>query len=248
MRSGTICGVMMLSTWLGLSAPNLVAADKKAAPAKAAAVDPEVILKKADDIRSPSLDYQMTVSVKNSNGDISEFDVSSKGKDKTVIRTLKPTRDKGRNFLMIREEMWAHVPNLGRAVRVSLNQKLTGQASNGDIARMRWSGDYKPVIESETDKEWTLYLTALRQGLTYDKLRLWVEKGTFKPLRAEYLTVQGTPLKRGEFGGWKDMAGEIRPTEIKHIDAKSGDTSVMSIMDIKTKSFPDSLFEQSSLK
>ena len=49
--------------------------------------------------------------------------------------------------------IWVFIPNLKRSVRVGLSQKLTGQAANGDISRMRWSGDYTPKLLKETKKE-----------------------------------------------------------------------------------------------
>ena len=100
---------------------------------------------------------KVTVLSGKQNEDRSEFDVSIQGNEKTLIKTLAPTRDRGRNLLMLQEEMWAFIPNLNRAVRVSLSQKLTGQTANGDISRMRWSGDYNPALESENEKEWVLF-------------------------------------------------------------------------------------------
>src|SRR4051812_12418437 len=69
----------------------------------------EEILAKADDVRNPSESYNMKVSVQSGkqDGDRSEFDVSIQGNQKTLIKTLAPTRDRGRNLLMLQEEMWA---------------------------------------------------------------------------------------------------------------------------------------------
>ena len=100
--------------------------------------DADTILRKADEVRNPSESFSMVVDVESQNDDPARFEVMMQGKSKTLIRTKKPERDVGRSILMIDENMWAYVPNLKRSVRVSLNQKLTGQAANGDISRMRW--------------------------------------------------------------------------------------------------------------
>src|SRR5687768_13390094 len=126
----------------------LVGLVSTASPA-AESVTPEAIIEKADAIRNPAESFRMQVQVKNSEGDSSRFEVLTKGKDKTLIKTLAPRRDLGRNMLMLEENMWAYIPNLKRAVRVGLNQKLTGEAANGDISRMRWSGDYDAKLENE---------------------------------------------------------------------------------------------------
>lgn len=208
---------------------------------------PEAILAKADDVRNPSESFFMKVTVTDDDT-ASLFEVYTGGKTRTLIKTVKPERDKGRDMLMLGDDMWAYVPNLKRAVRISLSQKLTGQAANGDISRMRWHGDYSATIEKETDKMWVLFLTAKRKGLTYDKIRATVEKSTFRPLGAEYLTTSGASLKRATFGAFKKIAGDIRPTEIVIVDAKNNkDKSVITIINLETKEFPASFFKKETL-
>lgn len=211
------------------------------------AEDAAAILSKADDIRSPTESFVMLVDIA-SGADSSSFEVAIKGKDKTVIRTLAPPRDKGRNLLMLGDEMWAYIPDLKRAIRVSLSQKLTGEAANGDIARARWSGDYTAALEKEDAASWTLFLTATRRGLTYDKARIVVEKGSFRPRSAEYLTLEGDVLKRAEFRAYKELAGATRPSEIAIRDATKQDkASIITIKSMEAKELKDSDFQQSGL-
>jgi outer membrane lipoprotein-sorting protein len=215
-----------------------------------AKVTPETILEKADAIRNPSKSFVMQVKISSRDGkDVSEFEVFTKGKDKTLIKTLSPRRDQGRNFLMLEQNMWAYIPNLKRAVRVSLAQKLTGQAANGDISRMTWSGDYDALIESEDKKEWILYLKAKKKGLTYDKLRVWINKENFRPISAEYLTVTDKKLKLATYKNYKMMAGKVRPSKIEIRDAlKENNISIITISKMKVKNLPASLFNRNSLK
>lgn len=215
-----------------------------------AAVSTDEILKKVDAIRNPSESYRMKVRVKDeSSNDVSEFEVSLRGNSRTFVKTVSPARDRGRNLLMLDEEMWAYIPNLKRAVRVSLNQKLSGQAANGDISRMRWSGDYDAEIESETPAEWTLLLTAKKKGLTYEKVRAWVDKKTYHPIRAEFLSLAGKILKRASYGDYKMLAGKLRPTTIEIQDAvRESDRSRLEIQEMDVREFPESLFNQNSLR
>ena len=104
------------------------------------------------------------------------YEVSVQGNSKTLIKTLEPAREVGKDSLMLGEDMWVVFPSLKRPVRVTLSQRLTGEAANGDIARMRWSGDYSSKIESQDSTIWTLFLTAKKKGLTYEKLRIVVSK------------------------------------------------------------------------
>lgn len=232
---------MMMRTLLFLSFfPALV---------HAASPSADEIIKKADDIRNPGESYLMKVSVSSEGTDTSVFEVSINGNDKTFIKTLEPARDSGRNMLMLDEEMWAYIPNLKRAVRISLSQKLTGQAANGDISRMRWSGDYDAKIEKETGKDWTIYLTAKKKGLTYDKIRTRIHKKTFRPIVADFLTPAGKPLKRATYSEYKKRLGKERPHLIRIQDAiRKDDVSEIRILDMQIKTFPASLFNQNSLR
>lgn len=209
------------------------------------------ILRKADDVRNPDDSYFLKVEVVSSDRPDrpSEFEVSLLGNDKTLIKTIKPSRDRGRNMLMSGTQMWAYIPNLKRAVRVSLSQRLVGQAANGDISRMRWSGDYDAVIEKQTDKHWTLLLTANKTGLTYAKLRVVVEKGTFHPVGAEYLTSAGKLLKKAEFTAYREICGRLRPTEIRIQDGlRPDDRSVIKVQSMEVRKFPASLFVPQNLE
>jgi outer membrane lipoprotein-sorting protein len=218
--------------------------------ARAAEPTADEILALADAVRNPAESYFARLSVESSDDPDhpSVFDVMLLGSTRTLVRTIEPARDRGRSLLMVGEEMWAYVPSLRRAVRVSLNQRLVGQAANGDVARMRWSGDYAPTIESSSERSWTLSLVAARKGLTYDRMRVTIEKGTFHPLSAELLTLQGKPLKRATYRGYRTLCGRVRPTEMEIRDALRGESvSVLRIVEMRVQRFPESLFTPESL-
>lgn len=211
---------------------------------------PDEVMRNADAIRNPAESYFINVDVIDSDdpGEPHKFNVAIQGNDKTRIETLLPKRDRGRNMLMLNENMWVYIPNLKREVRVSLNQKLTGEAANGDISRMRWTGDYNPIIENENDHEWQLLLTANKKGLTYDKIRVWVDKQNFRPLRGEYLTGAGKLLKKVTYQGYRQLAGAIRPTEIIIQDAvRQSNQSTIRILEMTVKTFPGSIFNKNEL-
>jgi outer membrane lipoprotein-sorting protein len=235
--------------FLGM-AGGLLCASLDSRVASAAAPSPEQIIAQVDSIRNPAESYKMKVEVKDvgTGDEASVYEVFLQGNTKTLLKTLAPIHDRGRNVLMQGEDMWAYIPNLKRAVRVSLSQKLTGQAANGDISRMRWSGDYAAQIQSETPKEWVLFLTARKKDLTYDKLRVWVDKATYRPTHAEFLTGAGKPLKTAQYQGYRSIAGKSRPTEILIQDAvRPSDRSMIRILEMDVEKVPASIFNQSTL-
>ncbi|MCX6129454.1 MAG: outer membrane lipoprotein-sorting protein, partial [Proteobacteria bacterium] len=192
-----ISGLIILSTTLLEAAPSA-----------------EDILKASDDVRNPAAAFLMLVDVKDQDGANSSFEVKTLGQNKTLIKTLSAAHSKTSALLMIDQDMWAYIPSLKRAVRVSLQQKLSGQAANGDIARMRLAGDYDVRIESEDGLNWILFLSANKKGLTYDRIRLWVSKNGFRPQKAEYLSLNSEALKTASFENYGLIAGSQRPQTI----------------------------------
>lgn len=208
---------------------------------QAFAENPSEWVKKADNIRNPAESYEMKIKVETAEN-TSVFQVFLKGQDKTLIVTKEPARDKGRNMLMLDRDFNAYVPNLKRSMRLSLAQKLSGQVANGDISRTRWYGDYDVTKESENGNEVQLLLKGNKDNLTYAWVRLWLKKGSFAPLRAEYLGLNGkTVLKRASFEDYKSISGAIRPTTLK-IEDTNKQISYIRILSMNQKQFSDSFF------
>lgn len=205
------------------------------------AASPNQILEKADSYRNPSESYEMNILVE-ADGKTQVFQVFLRGKEKTLIVTKEPARDRGRNMLMLGRDFHAYVPNLKRSMRLSLAQKLSGQVSNGDIARTRWAGDYDVQIESQNQKEIQLLLKGNKDNLTYANIRLWVDSKTYKPLRTEYLALNAkTVLKKAWFEDYKDILGELRPSRIR-IEDTGGEKSEIKIQSMKNLSLKEDFF------
>lgn len=172
----------------------------------------------------------------------SVFQVYLKGRDKTLVVTKEPARDKGRNMLMLDRDFEAYVPNLKRSMRLSLAQKLSGQVANGDISRTRWHGDYQVTKESENASEVQLLLKGNKDNLTYAWIRLWLKKPNFQPSRAEYLGLNGkTVLKRASFEAYRQISGALRPTLLRIEDTNKA-SSTVEILEMNAKALDDSFF------
>lgn len=143
---------------------------------------------------------------------------------------------------MLDRDFHAYVPNLKRSMRLSLAQKLSGQVANGDIARTRWAGDYEVSKEAESETEIQLLLKANKENLTYAWIRLWLESKTYRPLRAEYLALNGkTVLKKSWFEEYKNIMGQNRPTSIR-IEDTAGQKSFVKIKEMKKSDLSDDFF------
>lgn len=210
-------------------------------------LSPDLLLKMADDVRNPSEVYKMKIGVKTSSTD-QVFEVFLKGKDKTLVIVKSPAKDRGRNMLMLDRDFHAYIPNLKKSVRLSLAQKMSGEISNGDIARTRWHGDYTAKLERDEGEEAVIFLEGTKQMLTYSKIRLWVHKKNGRPSRAEFLGLDGkTILKRAKYTAYKTIAGSLRPTELI-IEDVTGKSSSITILEMNPADLPDSLFTTQSLE
>ena len=90
-------------TFLGLFG---AAAGVAIAPGIAHAADvPADILRRADDVRNPAESYFLRCVVKSSStSDDTEVEVSIQGNTRTLMKTIRPSRDRGRLGLMVDED------------------------------------------------------------------------------------------------------------------------------------------------
>lgn len=208
---------------------------------------PDEMLRKADQIRNPSETYQMKVEVKTEESETT-FEVFLRGPTKTMIVTKQPAKDRGRNMLMLDRDFYVYVPNLKRTVRLSLAQKFSGQVANGDISRTRWFGDYDAKLLSQDKKETLLLLDGRKKNLTYQKMKLWLETATSKPLKMECLSLDGkTLLKRVYFEGYKQLSGGVRPTVLR-IEDTNKKSSTLTIQSMQSTDLDDEFFTENNME
>ncbi len=70
--------------------------------------------------------------------------------DRRSLVLMRSPAEKGQKLLMLGDDYWLILPKSQRPVRITATQRLLGEASVGDIATMRWAGDYQgSVVGSE---------------------------------------------------------------------------------------------------
>ncbi len=113
-----------------------------------AAPDAEALLKRSDTFRNGWPSYVVHVKITDYESGRSDeehlYEVSQKGTDKTYVEFMSP-REKGRHLLMLGDDMWVYLPDTSRPVRITPLERLTGDASNGDVARTNYAVDYTPA-------------------------------------------------------------------------------------------------------
>ena len=177
-----------------------------------------------------------------------DFEVSLKG-DNSLVRFLS-LKSKGQSLLMRGDDMWFFLPAVARPVRITPIQRLLGNVSNGDLARLRYAVDYDASVEGEEEADGVrctvLDLRAKRKGATYQRVRYFVRKTDARPIRAEYFLTSGKPIKTAAFGELRDMGGKPTLTRINIQDTtRPASRTTIDFISITPRALPDKLFSPS---
>jgi len=109
----------------------------------------------------------------------------------------------GQMMLMRDRNMWFIRPGLRKPVAISPRQRLTGAASNGDIASTNYAEDYNASLLGNDVLDgvpcYVLDLVANNKDVTYDKIKYWVSKADGLGKRAGFYTVSGKLFKEAIF-------------------------------------------------
>ncbi len=174
-----------------------------------------------------------------------------------LVRYVQPARDVGKMVLMNGSNMWFYDPSSKASVRISPQQRLLGQASNGDVATVNLAKDYTAKLIGEeklldADRVnrdcWHLDLRAATDEAVYSHVELWVEKGTYRQVKGKFYSDSGRLLKIAYYHKFKRMLGRMAPSETIVIDAVDQNlVTTMSISDMRAMDIPDSWFQREFL-
>lgn len=171
-----------------------------------AQISPEELLKESDKARGGVEDgLSWTSELKTrENGEttVRKFIVKTKGVD-ALVEATEPLRTKGEIYVFNDRNMWFVKPDLKKPVSISPKAKLTGLASNGDIASTWYARDYTATLEKKENikgqPHYVLFLKAKNSATTYDQIRYWINEKTKLATQADFLSLQGEVLKTAKF-------------------------------------------------
>jgi len=212
------------------------------------ALDGNEILQKVDRNLNPeSFEmYRKLINIE-PDGSKKEFVMYSvkKGKDKIASVFLSPASEKGRSTLRIGENMWLYIPNVGKPIRITSLQSVTGGVfNNSDIMRIDYSAEYNCDKVEEADKGYILYLKAKTKTVAYDRVKMWVDGKRPLPVKIECFASSGMLIKTLYFKNIKDFGGGIvRPAVIETDSPLYKDyRSIIIFAKVKKKDLPDEVF------
>ncbi|MCR6641582.1 MAG: outer membrane lipoprotein-sorting protein [Sporocytophaga sp.] len=221
---------------------------------------PEQILKEAESKRSPWTQMSMTAEL-NTNAKSgttkSIYKVYFKDEINTLVAFLEPQFEKGNLLLMVDADLWYYVRETKKPTRITPVQRLSGSVSYGDLARLGWSKDYTIVSSEETElkteigtsETYLLNLAAKSQGATYQKIKLWIDKKTSKPLKSEVFLLSGKMYKTMLFTKYEIVNNKEVNSQIEFTDHfNANQKSVLNFSKIaQEKTIPNRFFIKTSL-
>jgi outer membrane lipoprotein-sorting protein len=214
--------------------------------------DAEALLKQSDRFRNGWPSYRVRVKITDYEAGRSDeehlYEVSQKGKDKTYVEFMSP-REKGEHLLMLGDDMWVYLPDTSRPVRITPLERLTGDASNGDVARTNYAADYSPVyLRTEkvgAEECYVLDLTAKRKGATYQRILYWIRGEDARPVKAEFYLTSGKHIKSASFDEYGVIGGRMLLRRLTLFDEiRHNSHSVLEYSGATPRELPDKLFYQ----
>jgi hypothetical protein len=176
---------------------------------------------------------------------------------RNLVRYVEPPRDAGKLVLLDASKMWFYDPASKSSVRISPQQRLTGQASNGDVLSVNLARDYTAKLVGEetikdADKQerkaWHLDLVAATDDAMYRRLEYWVECDTYRAIKGKFYSDSGRLLKIAYYRKFADVLGTMRPTETVIIDAVDANlVTTVTSSDFAEREIPDAWFQREYL-
>ena len=231
-----------------------------------AAPDAQAILAASDAVRNPGQPFRVTVTLteydKGQQIDTSTLSsysrtIDNSGQFASLIRFVLPARDTGKLMLKNGNDLWFYDPGTKASVRISPQQRLMGDASNGDVITVNFARDYKATLAAEetvTDGErkprraYKLALAATNDDATYAAIELWVDANNNWPIKARFLADSGRLLKTAYYRRFQQQLGAERPTETVIIDGLNPQSvTIVRLSDFTARNIPTSWFQRDFL-
>ncbi|MPV59430.1 outer membrane lipoprotein-sorting protein [Burkholderia sp. HI2761] len=230
------------------------------------ATDPQKLLAASDAVRAPEKSFMLTATlVEYRSGkqiDSNTLSIYSKpdapgGSFRTLVRFVAPARDTGKLMLKNGNDLWFYDPANQASVRVSPDQRLLGQAANGDVVTVNLAHDYTAEMKGaediadgdrQTRRAYRLSLTGRDEGLTYARIEIWIDAANSRPLKARFYSASDRLLKTAFYRRYTLQLGVERPTETVIIDGLDSNwVTVMRFSDYAWRDIPDAWLQRDYL-
>jgi outer membrane lipoprotein-sorting protein len=236
------------------------------APAAKAAPNAQTILAASDAIRNPEKSFGLNATLieyrSGKQTDTNTLAIYSRadpngGQFRSLLRFVAPARDAGKLMLKNGNDLWFFDPGSKASIRLSPQQRLLGQAANGDVVTVNLAKDYhaemagdEDIVDGERQNRhcYKLALAANTPEVTYHTLEMWIEHTSNRPVKARFYTESGRLLKTVYYRKYKQALGIERPTETVIIDGLDPQwVTVMRYTDYALRDVPEAWLQRDYL-
>jgi len=227
---------------------------------------PQDILVASDAVRNPDFPFGLTNTLieyrKGKQTDSSVLAVYSRldqggGQFRSLVRYVAPARDANKLILFNGKDLWLFDPASKASVRISPQQRLLGQASNGDVVTVNFARDYRATEAVEEDTQdgnrqtrrcHKLNIAATTTDATYRRIEMWVDVVSARPVKARFYADSGKLMKTAYYRRYQKIFGVERPTEAVIIDGLEPDwVTVMRYSDWVKRDVPEAWLQRDYL-
>lgn len=231
-----------------------------------AAPNPQTLLAASDAVRNPGQPFRVTVTLtefeKGQQVDTSSLTsyartIDGSGQFASLLRFVQPARDTGKLMLKSGNDLWFFDPGTKASVRISPQQRLMGQASNGDVVTVNFARDYKASLAGEESiqdgerknrRTYKLMLAGSTDDAAYSTIELWVDADNNAPLKARFFADSGRLLKTAYYRRFQQQLGAERPTETVIIDGLNPQAvTIVRFSDFTARNIPATWFQRDFL-
>lgn len=244
----------------------IVAAMGVCVVAARAETNAQEILAASDAIRNPSQPFGLTTTLteyrSGKQTDVSTLAVYSKadkdsGQFSSLIRFVTPARDANKLMLKSGNDLWFYDPANKASIRISPQQRLLGQAANGDVVTFNLAKDYRATLVGEEEildgdrrkrRCHKLKMEANKTDVTYHHIEAWLDVTGNAPVKARFYSESNRLLKTAYYRQYEKQLGLERPTETVIIDGLDPNwVTVLRFTDWVERDVPDAWLQRDYL-
>ena len=226
-----------------------------------AAVDATQLVKKVEEQSiGKSLEAKLKITL-NQSGGTREIEVLSwtEGKEKAMIKILKPLKDQNTANLRIKFDLWQYLPKIERTIKIPpslmLQSWMGSDFTNDDLVKTSsMSRDYthKFTAEETIDGTKTQHLTLSPKKdapVVWGRIEVWINAANNTIVQQEFYSEKGELLKRLKASQVKTFGTHTISSIVEMTTIKKGTSTKLEYVDAKfDQNIKASVFSQSFLK
>lgn len=213
----TIVSSLVIASLLAVCGTrSVLAAGKAGSPKKL-----EDFLQRTDDLyrsRSSIAVIEMEIQTPHWSRSL-EMQAWSQGEENTLIRILKPRKEKGVATLKKGQDLWNYFPKVEKVMKLPASMMMGSwmgsDFTNDDLVReYRYSEDYRAEMV-ETDEYYKITLTPKEKTITiWGRIELFLDKKREIPVKEYFYDEKGKRVREMRFSDVRDVSGRSIPHQM----------------------------------